>query len=373
MTNAQANTTTARASRLRVCVIGTGKVSDEHLRFVSASPRTTLEAVCDLSPSLASYARDMWKARASYTDYREMLGAVKPDVVHVVTPPHTHAMLVRDCLMAGAHVLCEKPITPTLAEYETLHALAAERGVRLMENHNYRFNGPTLELERLVGAGEIGDVTEVEVRMVLPIRGGGRYADVNLPHPSHRMPAGVLHEFISHLGYLALRFAPGPVDCWARWANLGGGTLFRFDDLDSGYRTASGACARIRFACNQAPDCFTLTLRGTKGMAHADLFQPHVLVNKQRKGGAQLSPLVNQWVAGKVLRRASVQNFRNKVMQRTPYEGLGTMLGLVYDALATGGPAPVSSEDTRAVLGLIDRLVALQGAAPSATRAGGAA
>src|SRR5690606_20316135 len=109
------------------------------------------------------------------------------------------------------------------------------RGRRLIENHNYRFNRPWLAIERAVASGQLGDVREVEVRLCLPLRGpGGRYADANLPHPSHRLPAGVLHEFITHLCYLALRFVPEPIDhVRAVWSNHGGGPLFRYDDLDA--------------------------------------------------------------------------------------------------------------------------------------------
>jgi predicted dehydrogenase len=289
-----------------------------------------------------------------------MLEREKPDVVHVVTPPHTHVRIVEDCLHAGAHVLCEKPIAPTLAEYERVLGVAQSRGRQLMENHNYRFNAPIRAIRESVDRGELGEVREVEVRMVLSIRGaGGRYSDENLPHPSHRLPAGVLHEFISHLAYLALHFVPGPERVWAQWSNLGGGTLFRYDDLDCGYQ-AGMASARIRFSCHQAPDCFTVTVRGTKGLMHTDLFQPHLLKNVQRKGGAQLSPLVNQYAAGKTLLKSSFKNFRDKVMQVTPYEGLGTMLGEMYGAMAGGRALPVSVEQTRGALALIERLVALQ-------------
>lgn len=344
-------------TRLRAVVIGTGKISEEHLRFLASDTRCELAGVCDLSPALATYAATRFGAAGAYTDYREMLAKAQPRIVHVLTPPHTHGAIIRDCLDAGADVIAEKPVAPTLAELDGLLGHARSRGRRLIENHNYRFNSPVRRFERAIAAGEIGDVREVEVRMCLGIRNkGGRYADTNLPHPSHKLPAGVLHEFLTHLCYLTLRFVPAGDVVRAVWSNHGGGSLFSVDDLDA-LLVSGPVHARIRFCCSQAPDCFTLTVRGTQGILETDLFQPHVLVNRPRPVGAQLSPLANQVIRGLTLARAGVGGFWKKVMQVTPYEGLATFLDMAYDSLSGGGPAPVSEDDMRDAAALIDRLV----------------
>src|SRR3954471_10856967 len=162
---------------LRAAVIGTGKISEEHLRYLGSDPGVVLAGVCDLSPSLAKYAAARFKAGAAFSDSGAMLREARPDVVHVLTPPHTHAALVTDALNAGAHVVVEKPVAPTNAQFRELWRLAEGRGRRIVEDHNYRFNEPVLAIERLVRAGELGDVREVDVRMALPIRkAGGRLA-----------------------------------------------------------------------------------------------------------------------------------------------------------------------------------------------------
>jgi hypothetical protein len=55
--------------------------------------------------------------------------------------------------------------------------------------------------------------------------------------------------------------------------------------------------------------------------------------------------------------KAAVGGFRNKVMQHTPYEGLGTFLGRTYDALRTGGEPPVTYADMDRASRLIDALL----------------
>jgi predicted dehydrogenase len=357
--------TTAPGPRaLRAAVIGTGKISEEHFRYLGSDPGVVLAGVCDLSPSLSKYAAARFKAGAAFSDSGEMLREAKPDVVHVLTPPHTHAALVTDALNAGAHVVVEKPVAPTNAQFRELWDLARTRGRRIVEDHNYRFNEPVLAIERLVREGELGDVREVDVRMALPIRkAGGRYADTSLPHPSHNLPAGVIHEFITHLCYLALRFVPAPEPneeafprVAAAWSKHGDERPFKYDDLDA--LVISGPVhARIRFTSHAGPDCFILTVRGTKGWAETDLFQPHLRVVTPRRGGQQLSPLVNHLANGAGLMAASVRGFRNKVMQKTPYEGLATFLRRTYAALREDREPPVTYDDMDRASRLVDALL----------------
>ena len=344
-------------SPLRVAVIGTGKISEEHLRCLTADRRVNLVGVCDLSPSLARYAAARFGASGSFIDYRDMFDRADPDVVHVLTPPHTHFRIIDDSLERGIHVIAEKPLAPTLGEFEYLWHKAESLGLRLIENHNYRFNRPIQAIERQVAAGLLGEIREVEIRFCLGIRNkGGRYADENLPHPSHQLPAGVLHEFLPHMVYLLLRFIPTWDSVRATWSNHGGGRLFAVDDLDA-LVIAGKAHGRLRFTCDQAPDCFSVTVRGTRGWMETDLFQPHVVRTVPRALGPQLSPLVNQAVRGLRLTMASVKGLRNKIMQVTPYEGLATFLERNYTSLLSGDAAPVSYADMRDTAMLIDDLV----------------
>lgn len=342
---------------LRAAVIGTGKISEEHLKYLKSDPLVDVVGVCDLSPSLAKYAASRFGAKEAFTDSGVMLRQAKPDVVHVLTPPHTHVAIVTDALSHGANVICEKPVAPQRQQFLELWKLAQAKGLKLIEDHNYRFNEPVLAIEKLLKDGKLGEPREVEVRMALQIRKAGRYADTSLPHPSHNLPAGVLHEFISHLCYLCLRFVPGePERIAAAWSKHGNEPLFKYDDLDA--LVISGPVhGRIRFTSHAAPDTFMVTVRGEKGWAETDLFQPYLRVMIPRKGGAQLSPLVNHWVNGREMMKAAVRGFRNKVMQHTPYEGLKQFLSRSYEALRTGTEPPVTYNDMDRASRLIEALL----------------
>lgn len=352
-----------RSTVLRAAVIGTGKISEEHLRFLGSHSRAKLVGVCDLSPSLAQYAASRFKAEQAFTSSKEMLAEMRPDVVHILTPPHTHVALVTDAIEAGAHVIVEKPVAPSNGEFRRLFEMARAKKLHLIEDHNYRFNEPILEIERMVRAGELGEVREVEVRMALPITKGGRYADASLPHPSHNMPAGVIHEFITHLCYLLLRFIPESEESGGRfprvsaaWSRHSGNELFKYDDLDA-LVVGGHVHGRIRFSSETSPDCFVVYVRGSKGWAETNLFTPYLRVVKPRSGGQQLSPLVNQWINGVELARSSFRGFWDKLLQKTTYEGLGTFLKRTYAALADGHEPPVTFADMDRASRLVDALL----------------
>ncbi len=110
------------ATKVKSAVIGTGAISKEHLSFLSKSEYAHLVGVCDLSKASAKYAAQRFGADSTYTNYRQMLES-KPDIVHILTPPHTHKQIAKDCLEAGVHVFCEKPITPTYDEFRLLQNL----------------------------------------------------------------------------------------------------------------------------------------------------------------------------------------------------------------------------------------------------------
>ncbi|NEQ32464.1 MAG: Gfo/Idh/MocA family oxidoreductase [Leptolyngbya sp. SIO4C5] len=346
------------AATLRAAVIGTGLISKEHLSFLKTSELSELVGVCDLSPAAADYAAEQFQAAAAFTDYREMLATAKPDVVHILTPPQLHKSMASDCLKAGAHVICEKPITLAYDDFKDLWELAQQCDRYLIEDQNYRFNQPILEIQRLIAAGELGDVQEIEVRLALDIRGGGRYADENLPSPVHKLPAGVIHDFITHLCYLVFAFAPeASFDrISAAWSNHGGGDLFKYDDLDA-LLISDTLHSRIRFSCRTQPDCFYLCVRGSNGYAETDLFQPYLRCVKPRSAGKQLTPLVNHFLTGREFISASVRNFRRKVMQKTPYEGLHRLLDQTYRAIRDGNAPPIGFDHMARPSRLVEALL----------------
>src|SRR5260370_766805 len=109
---------------MRAAVIGAGQIARQHLACLQGLPGVDVAAVCDREPSVAECAAERYGIPSWFTDHRRMLRDVRPDVVHVTTPPTSHHRLAMDALDAGAHVIVEKPATTT---FEALRAGACDQ------------------------------------------------------------------------------------------------------------------------------------------------------------------------------------------------------------------------------------------------------
>jgi predicted dehydrogenase len=142
---------------VRCAIVGLG-MGRYHARCLHEDPQASVVAVADIDAAkLDSYATDNPKA-ARFTDHREMLKQVQPDLVIVALPNALHKPVTLDALAAGAHVLCEKPMAMTVAEAEAMRDAAKAAGRRLGINFSQRFAPGNRALKALVGSGALGEV-----------------------------------------------------------------------------------------------------------------------------------------------------------------------------------------------------------------------
>ena len=95
-------------------------------------------------------------------DYRELLEDVTIDAVHICTPNATHYQMAKNALLAGKHVLCEKPLSVSVSEAQELVDLARERTLRNCVCHNLRYYPMVQHMRRMREGGDIGDVLVVQ-------------------------------------------------------------------------------------------------------------------------------------------------------------------------------------------------------------------
>ena len=95
---------------MRSAIIGLGTIGRVHAELL-ASRGEEIVALCDIDPRAAQHAKEKWaKSAVIYSDYKEMLTAETPDVVHICTPHYLHADMVVFALGKNINVLCEKPL-----------------------------------------------------------------------------------------------------------------------------------------------------------------------------------------------------------------------------------------------------------------------
>ena len=95
---------------------------------------------------------------SAYGDFHEMLRTARIDALVVATPVASHYKLARAGLIAGKHVLVEKPMAATNAECRDLMNIADSEGLTLMVGHTYLFSEAARKIIDIIGNGDIGDV-----------------------------------------------------------------------------------------------------------------------------------------------------------------------------------------------------------------------
>lgn len=132
---------------IRVGVIGVGNMGQHHVRVFSSMKDVELVGVADINFERGLETASKYKARF-FEDYADLLPLV--DAVCIAVPTRMHYAVGISCLLAGVHVLIEKPIAASLSEAESLVNAAAESGCILQVGHIERFNPVFQELSKVL-------------------------------------------------------------------------------------------------------------------------------------------------------------------------------------------------------------------------------
>ena len=148
--------------RVQTAVIGAGFMGRVHSEAIRRVPNVDLVAVAAATDSeAAAFGENIGLSRTT-GDYRKLLADPSIDAVHVCTPNALHFPVAKAALEAGKAVLCEKPLTLSVAEARELVELAAAKNLANCVNHNLRYYPLVQQMRRMIEAGELGDVLIVQ-------------------------------------------------------------------------------------------------------------------------------------------------------------------------------------------------------------------
>ncbi len=148
-------------TRLRAAVIGAGwYAAENHIPALARRGEVILDGVCRLGAEELARVRDHFAFAFASEDHREVL-ARSPGIVVVASPHPLHYEHVRDALAAGAHVLCEKPMTLDPGEAWDLVARAQRGGRHLLVANGYHYLPQMDVVADLVRGGVVGHIEQV--------------------------------------------------------------------------------------------------------------------------------------------------------------------------------------------------------------------
>lgn len=188
------------AQRLRVGVVGAGYFAQFHLdawRRLQAEGQIELLGLAEPDAQRRTEAQQTFGLAAVFADAAQMLQALRPEVLDIATPPHTHMALLRLAAEHDVHCISQKPLAPTLAEARAMVDLAERAGVRLAVHENFRWMPWYREMKNCLDRGLLGQLHGVSVRM-RPGDGQGPQAYLARQPYFQTMPRFWVHETAVH-------------------------------------------------------------------------------------------------------------------------------------------------------------------------------
>ena len=144
---------------VRVGIIGAG-IGRAHLQGYSKVPNAEVVALCDVDEARARAMAASMKVEGVqfFSDHRAMLEEAGIDAVSVGVPNVLHRPIAVDCLQAGKHVLCEKPLSINAREGQKIADAAAKYKVKCMVGQVNRFRGDSQFLKGAIANGDLGRI-----------------------------------------------------------------------------------------------------------------------------------------------------------------------------------------------------------------------
>jgi len=148
-------------TKFRIGVVGCGAISEiYHLPALAAHPATR-EGIALVEPNQQRLKQMQGQFSASFTsaDYRELLGHV--DAVIIATPPPLHYPMAKFFLENQVPVLCEKPLTESVAEARELVEIGEANGTPILVNQTRRFFPTYQKIREIIASGILGKLISI--------------------------------------------------------------------------------------------------------------------------------------------------------------------------------------------------------------------
>jgi predicted dehydrogenase len=149
----------------KVGLIGAGYWGPNLARVLNQSRRYDFRAVCDIDSRNVEKVIGQYRAVRGFCNVSELLESDVEAVV-IATPISTHFELAKQALLAGKHVLVEKPLAHTSSCCEQLVSLAERKNLTLMTGHTFIFSPPVRKVKELIETGSLGELYYISLSRV---------------------------------------------------------------------------------------------------------------------------------------------------------------------------------------------------------------
>lgn len=289
-------------------------------------------AVADPSEAAQTAMRGIVAAVASFKTPDELLAAARPDVVHIITPPASHAPLAQAALQAGCHIYVEKPFTERVEDAQRILDEARAKGLLVCAGHQLLYEPPTRVLARYLPS--IGQVAHVEsyfsFRTVRHAPGGRTVLRADhqlldiLPHPVYLLLLVLEQAGNGTIELVSLELSQaGTVHALVR---------------------RGGVTGTLVVTLEGRPVESYLRVVGRNG----SLFADYVRSTVQRAIGPGSSGIDKLFApyrqAWQLLTGTTAAMARRFLKRQQSYPGLAELFSAFYESIRSGAPSPLSPE-----------------------------
>ncbi|MEP6546160.1 MAG: Gfo/Idh/MocA family oxidoreductase [Gammaproteobacteria bacterium] len=326
---------------MKIGIIGSGMISGHHLAAAARWPGTEVVGIVDRDIARAREQAARHSISRTFDNQAELL-ALKPDVVHILTPPGSHASLAIEALRAGAHVYVEKPMAMSEAECIAMQAAAAQAGREICVGHCWLYTPAMIQARELIESGRVGDVLQASASFNFDVK---RNADFGQTHWATQLPGGLAEDLAVHPLSLLSRLMGNSRRVFAVERNAAEVPQGKAADVRA-LLDAEHGIGTLSVSLRARPDMGLLDIQCTKALLRLNISSMSLTVQRElpvpQKIGRALGNLdVAAQLFGGTL-GAAWKLARKKI---DGSYGIVPLIHAFYSAIETGKPAPVGAAD----------------------------
>ncbi len=352
-------------TRLRVAIVGCGKIADAHVEEVGKLANAEVVAVCDREPLMAEQLAVRYGIARHFADFAVLLESVRPDVVHITTPPQSHLALAVQALDAGCHVYVEKPFALTRDESIRIleHATRVARTVTV--GHSFAFDPLTVALRGLRDEGFLGDTVHVESHLGYNLSGAfGAALMGERAHWVHGLPGKLFHNNIDHVLHKIEDFiSEDEPRLFARATRrLPAGFGDERDDLMDELRVlveGKQATGFGTFSSHAVPVRHYARVWGTRNSVTADYTSRVLVVEQGENFPSAIGRLLPAFAQARQYARGGAHNIRRFLESDFQFfAGMSELFRRFYRSIEENAEPPIAYHRIVRVAGWMDRIFA---------------
>jgi predicted dehydrogenase len=147
--------------KVKVGIIGTGFIGPAHIEALRRLGFVDIVALADSNEALAKQKAEILHVDKYYGDYIDLLADQDIDAVHICTPNYLHYRMAKEALLAGKHVVCEKPLAVNTEQANELVEISREKQLVNAVHFNLRFYPLMHQVKKMIENNDLGQILAV--------------------------------------------------------------------------------------------------------------------------------------------------------------------------------------------------------------------